>query len=196
MGSKGSNLVCKKEKRGTHEMDTKDNSIFGNQSGAALVIAMIIMVVLTVVAFASSLTSMFEIKLSGNKRGLTNAFFVADAGVQVVTTSTANFSSASYVLVADTSTLPQSLRTEGIDSKPPTLYPSGFTVAPEVNIYHTKAVGAPRSTGFSATGNFDFSYFIVDSIGKDQLGSSSSIRSSCEVREKVVRLIPSSQGGN
>jgi len=198
MGPKGSNLVCKKEKRGKREMNTKDNSIFGNQSGAALVIALIIMVVLTIVALASSLTSVFEMKLSGNKRGMTDAFFVADAGVQAVVPDVSNFNSFSYTLVANTSTLPQTLRNEGIDSNltSPTLSSSvSFTVSPTITIYHTSNTGAPRGTGFSATGNFDFNYFIVDSIGRDQMGSSL-IRSNCEVREKVVRLIPSSQGGN
>jgi len=40
-----------------------------NQSGAALVIALVIMIVLTVIALAATFTSIFEIKLSGNKRG-------------------------------------------------------------------------------------------------------------------------------
>ena len=55
-----------------------------NRSGMALVIALILMVVLTLLGLASSLSSTFEIKLSGNKRGSTGAFYSADTGVQVV----------------------------------------------------------------------------------------------------------------
>jgi Tfp pilus assembly protein PilX len=166
-----------------------------------LVIALIMMVVLTVIALASSLTSMFDIKLSGNKRGMTDAFYVADGGVQAVLPRISNFNVFSYTLVANTGTIPEALRTERIDSSKTIsadglFLPSGvsFNPVPEIIIYHTSMTGAPRGTGFSATGNFEYQYYIIDSTGKDQLGSI--IPSKCEVREKVVRLVPTSQGGN
>jgi Tfp pilus assembly protein PilX len=66
-------------------MASKTNTIFKNQSGTALVVALIMMVVITLIALASSYTSIFEIKISGNKRGATNAFYATDAGINILT---------------------------------------------------------------------------------------------------------------
>jgi Tfp pilus assembly protein PilX len=172
-----------------------------DQSGAALVVALIMLICLTVIALASSLTSIFEIKLSGNKRGSTDAFFTADGGIQAVLPTITNFNtSTGYIAVADTSTLPQPLRSESIDQKftnPTFSLPSGitFTDQPTVTIYHTKKEGAPRGSGFSATGSYDFAYFVIDSVGRDQL-EVAALKSNSEVVEKVVRLLPTLQGGN
>jgi len=181
-------------------MTIKANFSLKDQSGAALVIALIIMVVLTVIALASSFTSIFEIKLSGNKRGMTDAFYTADGGVQAVLPNIANFNASTYTLIADSSTLPQSLLSESIDSNfsastlslPPGV---NFTDPPTVTIYHTTITGAPRGSGFSAAGGYEYSYFIIDSIGRDQIDVDL-FKSNCNVREKVVRLLPTSQGGN
>ena len=181
-------------------MTIKTNFFLRDQSGAALVIALIIMIVLTVIALASSFTSIFEIKLSGNKRGTTDAFYAADGGVQAVLPSIINFNTLSYTLIPNSGSLPQDLRNESIDSAnySPTLsLPAGvsFTVQPNVDIYHTTLTGAPRNSGSSATGSYEYSYFIIDSNGIDQIDSSL-FPSNCQVREKVVRLLPTSQGGN
>ncbi len=171
-----------------------------DQSGAALVIALIIMIVLTVIALASSFTSIFEIKLSGNKRGMTDAFYTADGGIQAVLSDITNFNTSSYTLIPNSGSLPQGLQNESIDtvnSSPTLTLPEGvnFTEDPVVTIYHTTKTGAPRGQHFSATGNYEFSYFIIDSIGRDQIDSGP-FPSTCQVREKVVRLIPTDQGGN
>ena len=50
-----------------------------DQSGVALVLALIMIVILTLIGLASTYTSTFEMKLSGNKRGTTDAFYAADA---------------------------------------------------------------------------------------------------------------------
>ena len=65
-------------------MVTQTGNIFKNQSGVALVIALIMLIVMTLIGLASTFTSTFEIKLSGNKRSSTDAFFAADSGVEVV----------------------------------------------------------------------------------------------------------------
>ena len=171
-----------------------------DQSGAALVIALIMMTVLTVIALASSYTSIFEIKLSGNKRGTTDAFYTADGGVQAVLLAATNFSVSSYTLIPNSGTLPQDLRNESIDSRfsSPTLsLPTGvsFTDPPNVTIYHTTRTDAPRGLGFSASGNYNFAYYIIDSTGRDQIDAAL-LKSNCEVIEKVVVLVPTLQGGN
>lgn len=171
-----------------------------DQSGAALVIALIMLIVLTLIALASSYTSIFEMMLSGNKRGKTNAFYTADGGVEAVVSEATNFSTSNYTLIPNSGSLPQGLWNESIDSQfsSPTLsLPSGvrFTDPPKVTIYHTTRRGSPRGLGFSATGNYDFSYHVIDSIGRDQIDVSPS-KSSSEVVEKVVVLVPTLQGGN
>lgn len=49
------------------------------QSGAALIIALIMIVVLTLIGLASTFNSTYEIKLSGNKRASTDAFYITDS---------------------------------------------------------------------------------------------------------------------
>src|SRR4030042_3382975 len=77
-------------------MATKLNITLKDQSGTALVIALIMMIVLTLIGLASSYTSIFEIKLSGNKRGTTDAFYAADSGVQIVMANIDNFALSEY----------------------------------------------------------------------------------------------------
>jgi Tfp pilus assembly protein PilX len=161
-------------------MDTKTNSILKNQSGAALVIALIMMVVLTLIGLASIFTSTFEMKISGNKKGSTDAFYAADSGAQVVTANALNFSSTHsnpYNPFAD-NTNPN---------------PTNPTNAQAAITYNGSQQGAPRGYGISAT-QFQFEYFLIASTGTDQTDSSL-VPSTCTVQEKVVRLIPTLQGG-
>lgn len=181
-------------------MDAKQTSILRDQSGVVLVIALIMMIVLTLIGLASTLTSTFEMRLSGIKRGTTDAFYTADAGVQAVLANLGNFSVPGNFLAVNPATLPADLQTESIDSRftSPTLpLPAGvnFTDPPQVTIYHTTRTSAPRGLGFSATGQIEYEHYLVDSIGRDQIDISL-MRSNSHVREKLVRLIPTSQGGN
>ena len=74
----------------------KKKCLLEDQTGAAMIIALIMMVVLTLIGIASMFTSTFEIKLSGNKRGATDAFYAADSGVNVITARTDNFNRTNY----------------------------------------------------------------------------------------------------
>jgi hypothetical protein len=109
---------------------------------------------------------------------------------------------------AEVNGLPVELRNELIDSiyppapydphNPPTQLfsnPPGvsYDEAPQVTIYHTTATTPPKGLGFSAI-NFEFHHYIVDSVGRDQLDADAN-KSNCEIREKLVRLIPTHQGG-
>jgi Tfp pilus assembly protein PilX len=159
----------------------KKNFALKNQSGAALVIALIMMIVLTLIGLASIFTSTFEMKISGNKRGSTDAFYRGEGGIQVVTANIQNF------------------------APPPThVYPyNPFTDAGNVNpnptnaevtiTYNSSMLGAPRGVGVSAT-NFEFQHFLITSTGTDQTDLSLN-KSKSTVQEKVVRLVPTQQGG-
>ena len=179
-------------------MKMKINSVLKDQSGVALVIALIMIVILTLIGLASTYSSIFEIKLSGNKRGATNAFYAADGGAQSIQADINNFDVPGKFLTVDVNTLPDDLKREPIDKQhtsPSLPLPVGvnFIDPPKVTIYHTTQAGVPRGVGYSAI-NFDYEHYIIDSIGKDQMDLGL-LRSNCEVREKVVRLVPTLQGG-
>ena len=151
-----------------------------NQSGAALVIALIMLIMMTLMVLAASLTSHFEIKLAGNKRGATNAFYSADSGIQVSLGRIENFN----------------LPGQYVDNKynPFTDNNNPNPTNASVNITFNQAQqGAPRGVGISAI-NFEFNHYAIESTGKDQL-EVSPIKSQCTIQENVVRLIPTMQGG-
>jgi hypothetical protein len=177
-------------------MAIKLNHIRKNQSGAALVIALIMMIVLTLIGLASTFTSTFEISLSGNKRGSTDAFYAAEGGVQATLANSANFNPSSYTLIPNSSGLPVDLRNEPIErrlSAPVLSLPAGvnFDDRPQVTIYYSS-----RAPGYG--GGAPTATYIIDSVGRDQIGTGIS-RSTSQLREKWVmsRLDdPNIPGGN
>jgi len=178
----------------------KKGMFLKDQSGAAIVVALIMIIILTLIGLASTFTSNFEIKLSGNKRASTDAFYTADAGVQLALVNIANFNLPGNYEAVNPATLPVDLQNDLIDSKfsnPALFLPEGvnFTDPPKVTVYHTTRTSAPRGSGFSATGQIEYEHYLIDSIGSDQI-EISLLRSNSQVREKVVRLIPTLQGGN
>jgi hypothetical protein len=185
--------------KGVWTVMTKTYSILPGESGVALVMALIMIVVLTLIGVASTYTSVFEIKLSGNKRGSTDAFFAAEGGAQAVLANVGNFNVPGNFASVNQSTLAPDLQKESIDSRfssPSLSLPSGanFNDPPSVDIYHTTLVSAPRGLGFSATGNIEYEHYVVDSVGQDQMDTGLP-RSTCQIREKVVRMVPTVQGG-
>ena len=166
-------------------MMIKPVAIFKNQSGVALVIALIMMIVMTVIVLATSFTSIFEIILAGNKRGSTDAFFAADSGVHVVVSNIANFDLAGKY---DSGGKYDYTNYNGNTNYNPT--------NADIIIYHNSTqTGAPRGFGFSATGGYGFMHYLIESKGEDQI-ELSPIKSTCTIQEKVVRLVPTLQGGN
>jgi PilX N-terminal len=155
---------------------TKTGNIFKNQTGAALVIAMIMIIVMTVIVLAASLTSIFEIKLAGNKRASTDAFFAADSGVEVVKANIENFD------------LPGKYVGGTYDPFTDPSNPNP-TKAKALITYISAQSGAPRGSGYSATGNYEFTHYIIESTGQDQT-ELSTVKSTYKILEKVVRLVP------
>ncbi|HVP79989.1 MAG TPA: PilX N-terminal domain-containing pilus assembly protein [Thermodesulfobacteriota bacterium] len=168
-----------------------------NQSGTALVIALVILVVLTLISLSSSLTSVTEIKLSGNKRGSTDAFYTADGGVQATVAKLSNFDAATYTAIPNTGTVSQNIINQQVDTLLTQTNNSNgskvefadgvvFTAPPTVVIYHQNNTAPPVGLPFG--GGTQFEYYIVDSVGADQADSISPSRS--EVVTTVLRLIP------
>ncbi len=159
-----------------------------NQSGSALIIALMMMIVLTLIGIASTTTSTFENSLSGNKRGATDAFFAADGGIEAAKANEANFLNplATYTIVPNTMGLPPDLRNEHIDSKltPALNFPSGASITdpPTVVVYHVRRAGGWGAANSQAKPDC----YIIDSTGRDQRAGFALIRSQCEIREKLV----------
>jgi hypothetical protein len=163
-------------------MIRKTTNILSNENGAALVIALLMMIMLTLVGLGSIFTSTFEVKLSGNKRGTTNAFYAADSGIQVVMANIENFKLPGQY--EDNKYNPFT------DPDNPNPNPTQATV---VMTHIPDQHGSPRGSGFSAT-HFEFIYYVIDSTGQDQI-EFSPVKSACTVEQKVVRLVPTLQGG-
>ena len=160
-------------------MNIMNDSILKNQSGAALVVALIMMVVLTLIGLASIFSSTFEVKISGNKRCSTNAFYAAESGLQVVLARVENFNPNSY----DSGTSKYNPFTDTNNINP--------TNARVTNTFISSQQGAPRGYGFSAI-NFEFEHFMIDSTGQTCVVPAASTTT---VQDKVVRLVPTLQGG-
>lgn len=161
---------------------TKKINILKDQSGAVLVIALIMMVVFTMIGIAGSFTSIFEIIISGHKRGSTDAFYSADSGVQVVVANVDNFDLTSKYVGNKYNPF--------TDPNNPNPTNAKVTIT-----YDTVQQGSPRGLGFSATGNYEFKHYMMESTGQDQteLGSN---KSTCTIEQKVIRIVPTLQGGN
>ena len=162
-------------------MKIGNGSTLKNQSGAALVVALIMMIVLTLIGLASTFTSTLEMKLSGNKRGSTDAFYAADSGVQTVMGKIENFNLTAKYSVANKYHYSQ----DSTNLNP--------TRAEIIILHDTTQSGAPRGSGTSAI-HFGFEHFLIESRGEDQ-NDLSLIKSSSIIQQKVVRLVPTQQGG-
>ncbi len=58
-------------------------SVLKNEKGVALVIALIMLIVLTLIGISSISSSVFETKISGNERVGSSTFYAAEGGVYV-----------------------------------------------------------------------------------------------------------------
>ena len=161
-------------------MDTQMKTILRDQTGSALVIGLLMMVLLTLIGLCSLLTSTFETTLAGNKRGATDAFFAAESGIEVVMANIENFDlPGKYV---DNKYDPF---TDSHNSNP--------TKAEVVILNIPDQKGAPRGSGFSAT-NFEFEYYTITSTGRDRVDLNP-VKSTCTLEQKVARIVPTLQGG-
>ena len=149
-------------------MATKSNFILRTQSGSALVIALIMMIVVTTIGLAASYTSIYEIIASGNKRASTNAFYGADAQAVAIIASPANFPKNAN------NPIPQS-----------TLSFGGGSVSTKGNVIDTGPKKAPVGRGMGASASY--LHFEIQAVGTDSSGTKTTIV------EEVVRVLPTPQ---
>lgn len=131
-------------------MATRSNSILRTQSGSALVIALIMMIVITVIGLASSYTSIFEIIASGNKRAATSAFYGADAQAVTITADQGNFHTTTTIPKASLGQLGVSGKTTLLAGRP-----------------------APRGRGMGATASY--LHFTLQALGTDPQGTTTTV---------------------
>ena len=182
-------------------MDAKNR--LKDQSGAALVIALIMIVVLTLIGLASTFTSTFETSLSGNKRLSTDSFYIAESRTSTAAKNAPTIddqarddpSSSPFSVVSlppgDTGLSEaeknSGLKDQGINRKTTInasdlgslALPSGNTLKDKstVTIYHSKATGSGSATLKSDA-------YIIDTLGTDQIVSSNN--STIRLRMKVL----------
>ena len=171
-------------------MAAKMRIILRNQSGAALVIALIMIIVITLIALASSYTSIFEMKISGNKRGSTDAFYAADAGINVITSyPTQSFNTASYTVLVPNSSSVYNPFTNANIPNPANILPLNASIT-----YYQNQSGPPRGGGYSAV-NVGYAYFQVQCIGIDSAvsGVIGITGAQATVQEDVIEIIPIAQ---
>jgi Tfp pilus assembly protein PilX len=137
-----------------------------NESGMALVVALVMMIVLTLIGLASTFTSTFEIMLSGEKRKSTNAFYAADGGANVIVLRYQNF------VPGRTNYNPF---TDPANSNP-------TNVEATVDFDPLK-IGPQEGQSF----NNDYAYFWLESRGDD--GTGMATRSICIVNLNVQRIL-------
>jgi hypothetical protein len=189
-------LLIHKEAR---RMDAKNR--LKDQSGTALVIALIMIVVLTLIGLASTFTSTFETSLSGNKRLSTDAFYIAESrnstaakGAPTIDDQaregTSPFPVASLP-PGDTGLSDaeknSGLKDQGINRKTTInasqldalALPSGNSLKDKstVTIYHSNATGSSKSLMKSDA-------YIIDTLGTDQIVNGNN--SMTHLRMKVV----------
>jgi len=163
-------------------MFKRGRTFIKDQRGSAFVIALLMIIVLSLIGLASVSGSIFEIKLSGNKRGVTNAFYAADSGTQVAASNLASFDPSKYDAAN------QYKYSEDASNINP-------TKADIVILHDTMRSGAPRGSGMGATGSIGFMYFLIESTGQDQV-EVSPVKSSSTIEQEVMRIVPTMQGGN
>jgi hypothetical protein len=176
-------------------MGTKTMIQLKDQSGVALVIALIMIVVLTLIGLSSTFTSVFETKLSGTKRESTNAYYATDAAAQAVFNNSGNFDpDPSDVPITDPpAQLPPILVGEPINRMRPApiiQLPSGtaFADPPQVTIYHLKREGGE--------GLYRWNPYIIGAVGRDQIISIGLMKSQCTVMQKwLLRSVSEEEGG-
>jgi hypothetical protein len=158
---------------------TRNHLFLNDQSGAALVIALLMMIVLTLIGLASTFTSTFEIKLSGNKRGSTNAFYSADSGTQVVVSDYNNFTLPGKYDIANTYHY-------SLDTANPN------PTKADIIILHDTTRTDCRGLGYGS--EFDCLRYTIDSKGQDQVDLNP-IKSTTTVQQRIVYPVSKMGGG-
>jgi hypothetical protein len=197
-----------RNEKGALRMNTR--TILKDQSGTALVVALIMIVVLTLIGLASTFSSTFEISLSGNKRLTTDAFYDGESYITSValiakaidddarTAAPNDYYHTTDKLSPDDTNLTAdeiardlggndlTQRTALVPKKLP--LPGGKALDDKavVKLYRTKTAG-----GGGEGHSLESRGYIIDSKGTDQIVSSDKYKSTVNLRAGIVVHSPS-----
>ncbi|HIF50721.1 MAG TPA: hypothetical protein EYQ42_04180 [Thiotrichaceae bacterium] len=149
-------------------MKSFNNINIKNQSGAVLITALIMLVILTMLGLSSMTTSTMEERMAANSQEINRAFQAASSGLELVFSdedafNTTNTEASDTYIKSDT--------TVGGD-------PSGsnaYSATTEYSSTFIQQVSAPRGSGWDST--FAFYYFDLSATGSTASGASSSLHS-------------------
>ena len=149
-------------------MKCEERAYSTREDGFALAITLLIMLVASVIGFAAMTTTDIEVRISGNNHWGNEAFYAADGAIEVALSDGSNFQRTGKNLE-----LTEPVR-------------ASVTVG-----YDPTQKGAPRGKGISAL-HFNFDHYLITSNGYTSVAS---LSASSEVQEKVIKLVPTAQGG-
>jgi hypothetical protein len=149
-------------------MKRKERFLSKKDGGFALVITLLIMLVASVIGFAAMTTTDIEVRISGNNHWGNQAFYFADGAIEMALADGSNFQRAG----------------KNLDLTEPVR--ASVTVG-----YDPTQKGAPRGKGISSL-HFNFDHYLITAKGHT---SAASLSASSEIQEKVIKLVPTAQGG-
>lgn len=135
-----------------------------DETGVALVLTLVILLILTIIGIASMNTSSFEERMAGNVQESTLAFEAAESGVNKAMTT-----AGAFVLTSTTQTTFNT-------------FPFSSSISATVTIAPTQMSPPKRGSGYSAT-SFDAANFDQRSVGK--AGNASST-----IHRGVAQIVP------
>jgi hypothetical protein len=121
-------------------------NIFEEKRGVVIIIALLMLLVLTLIGISSISTTTFEVNISGNERVRTDAFYTAEAGIQV-----------------GINQLPITAPVQKTKLKKDSYYWSG-TANDKGNPKSFNSLGLYRVTGFDSS--WEFKRFQINMIGE------------------------------
>ncbi len=149
-------------------MKRREPILSRTERGFALVITLLLMLVASVIGFAAMTSTDIEVRISGNNHWGNQAFYAADGAIEVALSDRSNFQRAG----------------KNLDLTEPVR--ASVTVG-----YDPTQKGAPRGKGISAL-HFQFDHYLITSKGYTSVAS---LSASSELQEKVIKLVPTAQGG-
>lgn len=112
-----------------------NRNIFSNERGIALIVALLMLLVITLIGVNSISTTTFEVSISGNERIGTDAFYAAEAGTQVALNQIPTTTEITRTQIGDTSFYRAQIQYLGINHRP------GFDLSWEFKRYQINSVG-------------------------------------------------------
>ena len=148
------------------------------QSGVALVIGLLLLLVLTILAISGMTTATVELQMAGNQQYEERAFQAAEAGVEQAM-ATGVFTTGTTAIVGSyddlTSSDPKPIRGEGLPIENCDAQGDGDAGQCEYFLRYDQAAGATPvpGGGYSLGSGLQAYHFVVDSVGVAERGAQS-----------------------